>query len=119
MKRFLRNLCWAWSGIAYAVHTQRHMRIHLGAVALVSGLAAWLQVDAQAWCWLVVAMSMVISAEVMNTAVEVLADRVTREQDELIGHAKDAAAGAVLVCTIGAVIIGLLVLGPRLWEKVA
>jgi diacylglycerol kinase (ATP) len=51
----------------------------------------------------------------MNTALEVLADAVAPDPHPLVGRAKDAAAGAVLVAALGAAAIGLLVLGPRLW----
>jgi diacylglycerol kinase len=53
----------------------------------------------------------------MNTGLEFLADAITTETHPLIGKAKDAAAGAVLLAAIGAVVIGLIVLGPPLLER--
>lgn len=80
-------------------------------------MGTWLGVDGQQWCWLVVAITMVIAAEGFNTAVEKLADRVTTERDPLIRDSKDLAAGAVLWAALGAAIIGLIVLGPPLWAR--
>ncbi|MBL9145605.1 MAG: diacylglycerol kinase family protein [Verrucomicrobiaceae bacterium] len=107
----------AWRGLIILFKTQRHARIHLLATAAAVAVGAWLDVDRQQWCWLIVAITMVIAAEGFNTAVEKLADRVTTEHDPLIRDAKDLAAGAVLWAALGAAIIGLIVLGPPLWAR--
>ncbi len=62
-------------------------------------------------------MMAVWTAEGINTALERLADAVTTDHHQLIGQAKDAAAGAVLIAAIGAATIGLLVMGPHLLAK--
>ena len=59
-------------------------------------------------------ISVVMSAELFNTALEATLDRVSREEHPLAKVGKDVAAGAVLICAIGAVIVGLLILGPKL-----
>jgi len=107
----------AWRGLMILFNTQRHARIHLLAAAGVVAVGTWLGVDGQQWCWLIVAITMVIAAEGFNTAVEKLADRVTTERDPLIRDAKDLAAGAVLWAALGAAIIGLIELGPPLWAR--
>ena len=107
----------AWRGLIILFKTQRHARIHLLAGVGVVIVGTWLGMDDQQWCWLIVAMAMVISAEGFNTAVEKLADRVTTERDPLIRDAKDLAAGAVLWAALGAAIIGLIELGPPLWAR--
>lgn len=71
-------------------------------------------VSAADWCWLVIAMVAVWSAECFNTALEALADALSPEIHPLVKKAKDAAAGAVLVAAIGAAVIGLLVFWPYL-----
>lgn len=118
MKKFFQSLAHAWSGIASLVRNERHGRIHAVCSSLVIVVATWLQLTRSDWCWIVVAIALVWSAESMNSALERLADRVTKEQDPLIGQAKDLAAGAVLCAAIGAAFIGLLVLGPPLWAKI-
>ena len=108
----------ALRGLAFMLRTQRHAQIHAVAVFVIAALGWWLKIEANAWCWLVAAMTMVISAEAFNTAIERLADRVTTQRDALIGQAKDLAAGAVLCAAIGAAVIGSIVLGPPLWARV-
>jgi diacylglycerol kinase len=107
----------AFRGLVVMFKTQRHAQVHgLAAVAVVA-LGAWLGIEARDWCWLVVAIAMVVSAEAFNTAIEKLSDRVTTDRDPLIRDAKDLAAGAVLWAAIGAAIIGFIVLGPPLWAR--
>lgn len=82
-------------------------------VALV-GMA--LQVSRFEWCWLLLAIAAVFAAEALNTAVEFLADAISREYHPLLKQAKDVAAGAVLIAALAAVLIGVLILGPHLLE---
>jgi diacylglycerol kinase (ATP) len=70
------------------------------------------------WCWIVLAIMSVWTAEALNTAFEFLADVASPEFHPLVQQAKDVAAGAVLLSAIGAAVIGLLVLGPPLLARV-
>lgn len=108
----VRSFGYAFAGIAAVLRTQHNAWIHaLATLGVV--IAGWvLQVSAADWCWLVVAMALVWSAECFNTALEFLADALSPEEDPLIGKAKDAAAGAVLIAAMGAAIIGGLVFWP-------
>ncbi len=90
------------------------MRFHVGAAAAVMLLAALLQLRAGDWALLIGACVLVLSAELLNTAIEKAVDLAMPEQHPLARVAKDAAAGAVLIAAIGAALIGLLVLGPPL-----
>lgn len=101
-------------GLAFVAKTQRNMRIHLLAAALVVAAGWWLGVSGLEWGLLVLAMALVISAELGNTALESLADALHPGEGPLVGWAKDAAAAGVLVSALGATLVGLLVLGPRL-----
>ncbi len=94
--------------------SQTNARIHAAATVAVIALGGFLQISRGDWCWLVVAIAMVWTAECMNTALESLADATAPDPNPLVGRAKDAAAGAVLCASIGAALIGLLVLGPPL-----
>ena len=69
------------------------------------------------WAVLVLTFCVVLGLEACNSAIEALGDAITTEQHPLIGLAKDVAAGAVLIPAIGAVLIGLLILGPSLWQR--
>jgi diacylglycerol kinase (ATP) len=64
------------------------------------------------WCWIILAISLVWTAEALNTAFEFLADAASPEFHPLVRNAKDVAAGAVLITAIGAVIIGCIVFWP-------
>lgn len=70
------------------------------------------------WRWLVLAMAMVWLAEAFNTAIEELCDRIEPGFDLVIGRIKDIAAGAVLIASLAAALIGVLTLGPPLWVLV-
>ena len=65
------------------------------------------------WCWIVLAIRSVWTAEALNTAFEFLADVASPEFHPLVKHAKDVAAGAVLIAAVGAGIIALLVFVPH------
>lgn len=108
----------AFAGIGRALKSELHMKVHL--VFAVAALAAcWLlRVEAWGWCVVIVCIGMVISAEVLNTAIEALCDKVSPEYDPLIKVAKDAAAGAVLVLAITSVIAGLVVYVPALTRMI-
>jgi undecaprenol kinase/diacylglycerol kinase (ATP) len=66
------------------------------------------------WCWITLAIGLVIVTEILNTAIEHLTDLVSPEFHPLAQKTKDAAAGAVLIASIIAVIIGLLVFLPKM-----
>ena len=114
MKRLLHSFGFAGEGIGYAIRTQANLRIHLAITALVIIAGLWLQLAPIEWAILVVMISVVMSAELFNTALEATLDRVSREEHPLAKVGKDVAAGAVLICAIGAVVVGLLIFGPKL-----
>lgn len=115
MRRFLRSFVFAWRGLSHLAASQRNFRLHLFlATPLVIAAAAWLDLAAWEWAALIFAIALVLGLEAMNTALEILADRVSREHDPLIALAKDAAAAAVLLGALGAAVIGLVVFLPHL-----
>lgn len=118
LRRFLRGFVHAGRGLGMA-SAQRNFRVHLVATAVVLPLAAWLRVGALQWALLFVCIFWVLGMEAINTAVETLADRVCREQDPLIGRAKDLAAAAVLLSALGAAAVGLIILLPPLGARLA
>jgi diacylglycerol kinase (ATP) len=109
-----RSVGHAFRGVGRLLATQHNAWIHAVATAAVLGLAIWLGLGRMEWVALLVAVAMVWVAEAFNTAIEDLCDRVSPEYDPLIGHAKDVAAGGVLIAAAVASLIGLLVLGPPL-----
>jgi len=97
-------------GILWAARTQRHMRYHLVAALAVLLVALLLRVSALEVVLLALAMVLVLLAELLNTALEAVVDLASPEFHPLAKRAKDVAAGAVLVTSVGAVTIGYLVL---------
>ena len=114
MKRLLHSFGFAGEGIGYAIRTQANLRLHFTITVLVFVAGLWLQLAPIEWAILVVMISVVMSAELFNTALEATLDRVSREEHPLAKVGKDVAAGAVLICAIGSVIVGLLIFGPKL-----
>lgn len=115
---FRQALRHSWGGICWAVRAERNMRLHLLAagLALIGGL--WLGLSRQEWLWIVLAIFAVWGAEFANTVVEALVDLMVGHHYELAAkRAKDVAAGGVLLAALFAVIVGLLILGPRLLAK--
>ena len=110
----LQSFVYAFRGAATLLRTQPNARIHAVATLLVVAGGLFLGLSAPEWSMLTVAITMVWTAEALNTAVEFLADEVTLEQRPRIAQAKDVAAFAVLVSSIAAVVIGLTVFVPRL-----
>jgi len=111
---FLRSLNQAWRGMLYTVKTQKHVQFHVVAGISVLLLAWWSEVTRFEWLILILAIGSVISAEVMNSAIETVVDMVQPNYHPLAGIAKDVAAGAVLVTAIQAVVIGMVVFAPAL-----
>jgi diacylglycerol kinase len=104
----------AGRGLQEAVWSQRNMRVHVALAAVVTVMAVWLDLPAAEAVALVIAMAVVLAAELFNSALEILVDLVVGEQYHVLaGRAKDIGAAAVLVTAAGAAIAGLLVLGRR------
>ncbi|MCU0841330.1 MAG: diacylglycerol kinase family protein [Thiobacillaceae bacterium] len=111
---FLMGFVHAFRGLGMLAATQRNFRVHLLATLAVL-LAGWhFGVGATEWALLALCVFSVLAMEALNTAVEVLADRVCPEHDAMIGRAKDIAAAAVLLAAMGAALVGLIVFLPRL-----
>lgn len=94
--------------------SQPNARIHLLAVVIVVGMGWWLQVSRGEWLALLLAMGMVLTAEALNTALELAVDRASPEWHPLARDAKDVAAAAVLMASVCAAVVGLVVFVPRL-----
>lgn len=110
----LRSFVYAGRGIRTMLVSQHNAWIHAAATVAVVILGLALRVPKLEWLFLVLAMMSVWTAEAINTAFEFLCDVASPEFHPLVAKAKDVAAGAVLLCAIGAVATGLLVLGPPL-----
>lgn len=111
-----KSFGYAFEGIWNGIRKERNMRIHCLAVILVTAAGTFFGLTAMEWCICLLLFGMVISLELVNTAVEAVVDLVTEEKKPLAKIAKDTAAGAVLFTAVMAVIIGCIIFIPHLLE---
>lgn len=110
----LRSFGYAISGIGRMIRGQNNAWIHSVATLLVLAAAAWLGLSRGDWCWIILAIALVWIAEAFNTAIECVADAISKEFHPLVRDAKDIAAGAVLIAAIASAVIGLIIFLPYL-----
>lgn len=99
------------------LRTQPNAWIHAGFTLAVILIGIWLELSAQKWAILLLAITLVWTAELINTAIEVVVDLASPDHHQLAKAGKDTAAGAVLAAAAGSILVGLLILGPPLWDK--
>ena len=104
----------AISGLLWAIRTQSSFWIHIPIALAVLALAAILQIELWRWVAVVLTITLVFAAELLNSAIEQLIKVLHPEHDERIGRALDVSAAGVLITAIGAIIVGLLTLGQPL-----
>lgn len=110
---------YALEGVIHVVRTQRHMRFHFFSVVLVLMMGLLFGLDKREMMVLLFTISLVLIAEMFNSAIEAVVDLVTQEYHPLAKFAKDIAAGAVLVATVNAVVVAwVLFLGDRRLEDI-
>lgn len=116
MKRrsIIRSFNYAVSGIILAMKTEKHMRIHYGIAIFVILLSLFFDFSRTEFLLLLFAVSLVIVAEMINTAIERVTDMITKDYHPLARLAKDVSAGAVLIATINSIIVGYLLFFDRL-----
>lgn len=107
-----RSFVFAGRGILFMLRTQHNAWLHFWATLVVVGLGLSYRVKPDDWRMLIVAIVMVWVAETFNTAVEHICDVVSPGYSEAVKRAKDVAAGAVLICALGAAMIGLATFWP-------
>jgi diacylglycerol kinase (ATP) len=104
---FLRRLGFALAGLKLAARRERSFRFHLLAGAMVLGLLLATRPAPLWWALLGLATGLVLMAELFNSALETLLDHLHPDRHPAIGAAKDLAAGAVLVASVVALVVGL------------
>jgi diacylglycerol kinase len=108
----------AFRGWGHVLKTQHNAWIHSVVASLVIVLGLWLGLPARDWAVLVLAIAMVFTAEFINTSIEAVVDLASPMHHPLAKVGKDVGAAAVLVAALAAILIGLLILGPPLWQKI-
>jgi diacylglycerol kinase len=114
MKAFFKGFVCAGRGLWYGLSTQRNLQVHAAATAVACLISAWLGLSAVEWALILLTCALVWTAELLNTALELTLDRISRAQDPQIGLAKDVAAGAVLAAAIFAVGVAVCLWLPKI-----
>ncbi|MBN8782582.1 MAG: diacylglycerol kinase [Sphingobacteriales bacterium SCN 48-20] len=109
-----RSLGYAWQGLRTFWKTEPHARLH--AIATVIAIAAGFlfKLNKNEWKWLLIAIFLVWITEILNTAIEKLADVVSPGYAVAIKQVKDMAAAAVLLSAVFAVVIALIIFLPKI-----
>ncbi|MCX6283924.1 MAG: diacylglycerol kinase family protein [Bacteroidetes bacterium] len=104
-----RSFYFAFKGIAIVVSTQHNFRLHLIAFVLVITAGIVFSISPAEWCILLLASALVLSLEILNTAIEFLVDIVSPQYHEKAGRIKDLSAASVLVAAIIAATAGIII----------
>jgi len=107
----------AVTGSLHAFRQQKSFWIHLPVAVAVVLLGILLRLEAWRWAVISLCIALVLSAELLNTAIEEIVAVIHPARDSRIGKALDAAAGGVLVAAIGAAVAGLIVLGEAILRQ--
>jgi undecaprenol kinase len=110
----LRSFRFAADGFRHALHTQRNFRIQLACAVIAIGAGAVFQIGHMEWIIVVAMIGLVLSLELINTALEAVVDMITSDYHPLAKVAKDAAAAAVLVASILSVVVAGILFTPYL-----
>lgn len=110
--RFIRSFTFSISGLIYAYKYEQSMLVHVLATICVIAANFFFGVTAIEWLVTILAIGMVLSAELINTAIEAIVDMVTLEFHPLAKIAKDCGSAATLTATLVAIAISLFVFGP-------
>lgn len=116
LKKFFKSFFYAGRGILSTIKTEKNMRVHLVMMVYMFSILLftdWFQISKSGWCALLLSCALVVSGELVNTAIENTVDMTAKEYNDFAKRAKDAASGAVLVSAIFSVCIGLVVLLQR------
>lgn len=113
----MQTFQYAWKGIQYLFRTQPNARIHLLVFLIAIIMGFILQISRMEWLALLLVAALVLVAEGINTAIEILGDEIADGHwKNLVGRAKDVSAGAVLLAAVFSVIIGLVIFVPHILQ---
>ena len=113
-KKLINSFNYAIEGFISSFKTERNMKIHVLAMAVVLALGFYFKLNSIEWCVIATAIALVIGAELFNTAIETIVDMVSPEKNPKAKLAKDISAAAVLAFAIGAFVVGALIFIPKI-----
>ena len=113
-KKLINSFRYAIEGFISSFKTERNMKIHILAMIIVVLIGFYFKLNLVEWCLITLAITLVIGAELFNTAIETIVDMVSPEKNSKAKLAKDISAAAVLALAIGAVVIGAIIFIPKI-----
>lgn len=114
LKKFLNSFTYPIKGLQYAYRNEQNLAVDVGIALIVLIFGFIFKITITEWALLVLTIGLVISCELINTAIEAVVDLVTEEYHPLAKVAKDTSAAAVFIFAIVAVIVGIIIFGPKL-----
>lgn len=112
---FSKSLSNALRGIRISIRSERNLKIQVTIMILLMALGFILKFSPMEWGIIALTSAIVISTEMINTAIEITVDMVCQENfNTFAKNAKDVAAGAVLIVSIGSVIVGAIIILPKI-----
>ena len=113
--KFLNSFTYPIKGLKYAYRNEQNLAFDIGMALLVVIAGFLFKVSVTEWALLALTIGMVLSLELVNTAIEAVVDLVTEEYHPLAKVAKDTSAAAVFIFAIVAIVVGIIIFGPKLF----
>lgn len=117
IKNNLKSFQIAFLGIYTFIKIEYHGKIHLVSAIIAIALSFYCNINTYEWLFILLAITMVVTLEMINTAIEKTADIISQSYSPPIKIIKDIAAGAVLISAIFAFIVSIIILSPKLYSK--
>ncbi len=111
----IKSVGFALRGALLLIRTEASIKIQVAIALMMTGAGFYFGISKTEWILQILCISMVLGVEGMNTAVEKTADFMHPEFDEKIGFIKDISAGAVMLVSIGATIVGCIIYMPKIF----
>lgn len=109
----------ARKGFRLVIKSEKNIRVHLVVASLVMTAGVILRFDAIRFCILLLAIASVMSSEMLNSAIEFTLDSIYHNRyNRMVGMAKDISAGAVMLCTMVSISIGVILFGKSILELI-
>jgi len=113
IKKRIKSFGYAFNGLRLLIKEEHNARVHIFATIIVIGLGWFFKISSLEWIVILFAIGFVFVTEILNTAIENISDFISPEKHNDIKKIKDLSAGAVLVASIVALVIGLIVFIPK------
>ena len=115
LKKFFHSFTYPIKGLRYAYRNEQNLVVDVGMAIIVVIAGFIFKISITEWALLTLTIGLVISCELINTAIEAVVDLVTEEYHPLAKVAKDTSAAAVFIFAIVAIVVGLIIFGPKLY----